>query len=391
MRILYHHRIRSKDGQYVHLEEMVRALRSQGHRLEIVGPRHVETEEFGADAGFVAALKRWMPGAAYEALELSYALADYRRLAAVIRRFRPDVIYERYNLYFPSGVWARRRFGVPLMLEVNAPLFEERSKFGGLALPALARRTEQYAWRGADVVLPVTEVLAGRVAAAGVPRERIRVISNGINEEAFANLPSPQQAKRALGLEGRFVLGFVGFMRDWHGLDRVLRFMAEQPRRDLHALFIGDGPDRARLERIAAELGLADRLTVTGVLGRDRVPAAVAAFDLALQPAVVDYASPLKLFEYLYVGLPIVAPDSPNIREILVPDDNGLLFDPRSDASFFAALSRGLDDEVLRRRLARRARETVEQRGLTWNANARKVAALAAEILGAGRSQPCAA
>lgn len=391
MRILYHHRIRSKDGQYVHLEEMVRALRSQGHRLEIVGPRHVETEEFGADAGFVAALKRWMPGAAYEALELSYALADYRRLAAVIRRFRPDVIYERYNLYFPSGVWARRRFGVPLMLEVNAPLFEERSKFGGLALPALARRTEQYAWRGADVVLPVTEVLAGRVAAAGVPRERIRVISNGINEEAFANLPSPQQAKRALGLEGRFVLGFVGFMRDWHGLDRVLRFMAEQPRRDLHALFIGDGPDRARLERIAAELGLADRLTVTGVLGRDKVPAAVAAFDLALQPAVVDYASPLKLFEYLYVGLPIVAPDSPNIREILVPDDNGLLFDPRSDASFFAALSRGLDDEVLRRRLARRARETVEQRGLTWNANARKVAALAAEILGAGRSQPCAA
>lgn len=391
MRILYHHRIRSKDGQYVHLEEMVRALRSQGHDVEIVGPRHVETEEFGADAGFVAALKRWMPGAAYEVLELSYALADYQRLAAVIRRFRPDVIYERYNLYFPSGVWARRRFGVPLMLEVNAPLFEERSRFGGLALPALARRTEQYAWRGADVVLPVTEVLAGRVAAAGVPRERIRVIPNGINEEAFANLPSPQQAKRALGLEGRFVLGFVGFMRDWHGLDRVLRFMAEQPRRDLHALFIGDGPDRARLERIAGELGLEDRLTVTGVLGRDKVPAAVAAFDLALQPAVVDYASPLKLFEYLYVGLPIVAPDSPNIREILVPDDNGLLFDPRSDASFFAALSRGLDDEVLRRRLARRARETVEQRGLTWNANARKVSALAAEILGAGRTQPCAA
>ncbi len=391
MRILYHHRIRSKDGQYVHLEEMVRALRSQGHEVEIVGPRHVETEEFGADAGVVAALKRWLPGFVYELLELSYALADYQRLAAVIRRFRPDVIYERYNLYFPSGVWARRRLGVPLMLEVNAPLFEERSKFGGLALPALARRTEQYAWRGADVVLPVTEVLARRVAAAGVPRGRIRVIPNGINEEAFANLPSPQQAKRALGLEGRFVLGFVGFMRDWHGLDRVLRFMAEQPRRDLHALFIGDGPDRARLERIAGELGLEDRLTVTGVLGRDKVPAAVAAFDLALQPAVVDYASPLKLFEYLYVGLPIVAPDSPNIREILVPDDNGLLFDPRSDASFFAALSRGLDDEVLRRRLARRARETVEQRGLTWNANARKVSALAAEILGTGRSQACAA
>src|SRR4029453_8280636 len=102
MRILYHHRIRSKDGQFVHLEEMIHALRSLGHELEIVGPRHVENERFGADAGYVASLKKWLPGAAYEALELCYSVADYRRLAAAVRRFRPDVIYERYNLYFPS-------------------------------------------------------------------------------------------------------------------------------------------------------------------------------------------------------------------------------------------------------------------------------------------------
>ena len=156
---------------------------------------------------------------------------------------------ERYNLYFPSGIWARRRFRVPLLLEVNAPLLEERRRFGGIALPRLARWSERFAWREADFVLPVTEVLAGRVAAAGVPRERIRVIPNGINEHAFAHLPDRESAKRQLGLAGRFVLGFVGFMRDWHGLDRVLRFMKDHPRSDLHALLVGDGPDRARLTR----------------------------------------------------------------------------------------------------------------------------------------------
>ncbi|HEX9772866.1 MAG TPA: glycosyltransferase family 4 protein [Steroidobacteraceae bacterium] len=389
MRILYHHRIRSKDGQFVHLEEMIHALRGLGHEIEIVGPRHVEDERFGADAGVVASLKRWLPGAAYETLELSYSVADYRRLAAAIRRFRPDVIYERYNLYFPSGLWARRRYGLPLLLEVNAPLFDERSRFGGIALPRLARWSERYAWREADLVLPVTEVLAGRVMAAGVPRERIRVIANGINEEAFSGLPDRAAAKRRFGLADRFVLGFVGFMRDWHGLDRVLRVMKDHPRGDLHALFVGDGPDRDRLERIAAELGLSSRLTITGVVDRDQVPAAIAAFDVALQPAVVEYASPLKLFEYLYVGLPILAPDSPNIREVLSDGENGLLFDPGDDASFRRALGRLLLDDDLRDRLAARGRETVRLRDLTWSGNARRVTRLAEELAG-GRAQTCA-
>ena len=224
------------------------------------------------------------------------------RLASAVLAFRPDVIYERYNLYFPSGIWARRRFRVPLLLEVNAPLYEERRRYGGIALPRLAQWSERHAWRGADLVLPVTEVLAGHVESAGVPRERIHVIPNGINETSFAGLPDREAAKRSLGLAGRFVLGFVGFMREWHGLDRVLRFMKQQTRGDLHALFVGDGPDRARLERIAAELGLSSRLTITGVVERNAVPAAIAAFDVALQPAVVEYASPLKLFEYLFVG-----------------------------------------------------------------------------------------
>ena len=389
MRILYHHRIRSKDGQFVHLEEMIHALAGLGHDVQIVGPRHVEDERFGADAGYVASLKKWLPGAAYEALELGYALADYRRLAATIRTFRPDVIYERYNLYFPSGIWARRRFQVPLLLEVNAPLFEERRRFGGIALPGLAQWSERYAWRGADLVLPVTEVLAGHVVTRGVPRERIHVIPNGINEQAFAALPEHAVAKRRLGLGDRFVLGFVGFMRDWHGLDRVLRFMKDQPRPDLHALFVGDGPDRARLERIAGELGLSSRLTITGVIERKDVPAAIAAFDIALQPAVVDYASPLKLFEYLYVGLPIVAPDSPNIREVLSDGDNGLLFDPGHEGSFSRVLGRLLSDEALRRRLAARATETVRHRDLTWAGNARRVTRLA-ESLAGERVQACA-
>ncbi len=108
MRILYHHRIRSKDGQFVHVEELIAAFRSLGHEVRIVGPDHVETEEFGAGAGWVATLKEHLPGAIYEMLEFGYALHDYRRIRRAIDEFRPDLVYERYNLFLPSGVLAAR-------------------------------------------------------------------------------------------------------------------------------------------------------------------------------------------------------------------------------------------------------------------------------------------
>jgi glycosyltransferase involved in cell wall biosynthesis len=376
MKILYHHRIRSKDGQFVHVEELIGAFRSLGHEVRVVGPEHVENEAFGADAGWVATLKQHLPGAAYELLELGYSLHDYRKVRAAIAEFRPDLVYERYNLFLPSGVRAARAAGVPIFLEVNAPLFEERGRFGGLSLRRLAKWSEDYVWRNADAVLPVTRVLAERVRAAGVPDERIHVIPNGINEREFSDLPSPEDAKRRLGLEGRFVLGFVGFMRDWHGLERVVEFMAGAGRPDLHALFVGDGPARDGLERRAAQLGLRDRVTVTGVVQRAEIPAVLAAFDVALQPAVVEYASPLKLFEYLAVGLPVLAPATPNLREVLVADVNAMLFDPADPSDFARGLQRLCEDEATRRRLGNSARDAIRQQGLTWRRNAERVTEL---------------
>jgi glycosyltransferase involved in cell wall biosynthesis len=358
----------------VHLEELVGALRRKGHEVELAGPRHVEHERFGADAGIVDWMKRWSPLAIYELMELAYALVDYARLAKAIRRFRPDVIYERYNLFLPSGVWASRRFGLPLILEVNAPLFYERARHsGGLALRRLARWSERYAWCNADHVLPVTNVLADIVREAGVPGDRITVIHNGIDEASYASLPGREAAKKAAGLDGRLVLGFVGFMREWHGLDRVVTFLARNKDLPLHAVFVGDGPVRVGLEQLAAARNVSDRMTITGVIERNRVPHMLASFDVALQPAVVEYASPLKLFEYLAAGLPVIAPDSENIREVLEHDRNALLFSSVDDASFGLALDKICRDASLRERLSKAARQTILERGLTWDRNADRV------------------
>jgi glycosyltransferase involved in cell wall biosynthesis len=377
MRILYHHRTRSKDGQYVHIEEMIDALRAQGHEVIIVAPPSAETESFGSDAGAVALLKRYLPKWFYELMELGYSLVAYRRLARAIRSHRPDCVYERYNLFLPAGIWAARKFRLPLLLEVNAPILEERSRYDGLSLTRLARWSQAYAWRNADMVLPVTRVLGDIVASYGVPLERIVVIPNGINGERFDAAPDVAAAKRALGLDGRMVLGFTGFVRDWHGLDKVIDLIANDPQESRrHLLVVGDGPARAGLERQARELGIENRVTFTGIIGRDDVAGYVAAFDIALQPSVVAYASPLKLFEYLALGKAIVGPAQPNIEEILSQDHNAVLFDPDSRAALADAVDRLCRDGVLREKVAANARATIGERKLTWRENALRVVGL---------------
>lgn len=382
MKILYHHRTASKDGQAVHIEEMIHALRELGHEVRVVGPAAADGKQgMGGQSSWVAKLRAHLPKAVYELMELAYSLVAYRRLAKAAREFQPDVLYERYNLFLLAGVMLRRKTGVPLLLEVNAPLAEERGKFGGLGLPAMAAWAEGLAWRSADAVLPVTRVLGQHVTARGVPEHKLTVIPNGINEAHFATAPSQAEAKAKLGWPEAMVLGFTGFVRDWHGVDRVIRWLAQSSvASDARLLIVGDGPARADLERLARELNLQDRVRFTGVVDRDQVPAYVAAFDIALQPAVVRYASPLKLFEYLALGKAIVAPSVPNLLEVLTDGDNAVMFNPDQAGGLEAALDKLCTDTALRQRVAAGAQASIASQGLTWLGNARRVTALAQTV-----------
>lgn len=373
MKILYSHRIRSRDGQGVHLEAMVASLRAAGHEVRVVGPAGFDRATLGGESRGLAGLRRWLPAWLLELAEFGYAVPATWRLAAAARAFRPDVIYERANLYHLAGCFVAWRRRVPLLLEVNAPLAEERARFGGLGLPRLAAWTERRAWRGASRVLPVTAVLAQRVVDAGVPATRITVIPNGIHPEDFPP-PAPQEAPSREAL----VLGFIGFMRDWHGLDGVLRGMAAwRGPVPLTLVLVGEGPARPGLEQLAAELGIAHRVRFAGLAERGAVPGLLASFDIALQPAAVAYASPLKVVEYMAAGRAIVAPDQPNLRELLCDGENALLFDPGAPGAFWAAVERLALDGALRARLGDAARETVRRQDLTWPGNARRVIAIA--------------
>lgn len=387
LRILYHHRVAAADGMRVHITEVVAALRRSGHEVQVVGPGGADSEAVaGAGSRLEAVadlLRRRLPAAAFELLELAYNIPAYFRLRAAAQAFRPDVLYERYNLFLLAGLLLRRSLDLPMLLEVNAPLASERAAFGNLQLRPLARRCEAMLWNGADAVLPVTEVLAGQVRAVR-QRGGVHVIPNGGEPDRRPDRDAVAAARRRLGLpEDAIVLGFVGFVRAWHGVGWAIEALPALPS-EVCLVIVGDGPALPELRDRAAALGVGPRVHVLGRVPHEEVAPLMQSFDVALQTAATPYASPLKLFEYMALGKAIVAPDQPNLREVLSDGENALLFAPADQTAFAAALRRLCCEAALRADLGAAAERTLRERPYTWTHNAQRIAALGRSLAARG-------
>lgn len=369
MKILYHHRIASKDGQYVHVEEIINALKSQGHEVIVVAPQVTQNAEFGSDGGWMSKLRSNLPKFISELLEFGYSFLAFFKLCHAIIKYKPDGIYERYNLFLPAGIWAKKLFNKKLLLEVNSPLYDERKKYGGLSLSWLAKWSEYYTWRNADQVLPVTKVLASYITKAGVPKSRITVIPNGIDPDRFQSTNTEHDQR----FQNKLVIGFVGFCREWHRLDEVMSLIASEKNPDLMFLIVGDGPVLEQLKHQALDLNMANNFHITGLVKREEMPYWLDQIDIAIQPAVTPWASPLKLIEYLAKGKAIVAPDTPNIKELLTHNDNAVLFDSNSTDNMIKSVKLIITNASLRQKLQKNAIQTINDLHLTWSNNAQVI------------------
>ncbi|HKJ87113.1 MAG TPA: glycosyltransferase family 4 protein, partial [Gammaproteobacteria bacterium] len=330
MRILYHHRTRAEDAQGVHIEALCRAFERLGHEVRLVGLA-VPAGQGGGNAGarnntslFGLTMPHWL----YEVLALGYNLPAFFVLTWQMLRFRPELVYERYALFNVAGRWAAAVFRVPFVLEVNAPLSEEMKEHGGLVLQGLARRVENRLCATADRTVVVSAAMREVFTRRGLPEERFLVVPNAVDRDRFHPGVSGDGVRKELGLGDHLVVGFVGWIRPWHGVDDLLEAFGRlaERRTDAALLLVGDGPAVPALRARSVELGLEDRVIFTGPVDRERVPEYVAAMDVAVQPNVTAYASPIKLFEYLATGRPVIAPDKPNITEVISEGREGLLF-----------------------------------------------------------------
>ncbi len=225
---------------------------------------------------------------------------DGRRLAtrAVAALGPPSLIWERHALFSDAGLWLAHAHRATRIVELNAPLVLERARYGRLRQRALAERLERASLRAADRVVAVSAWLAAwAVAEVGCAPERVRHVPNGT---ALRGDGDRDGARRRLGLSG-LVIGFVGSMKPWHGVERLPAILDALP--EATALIVGDGPCSIPAHPRAIALGRVAPADLGGV---------VAAMDVGLAPYAADappWFCPLKILDYQAEGVPVVAAD----------------------------------------------------------------------------------
>jgi glycosyltransferase involved in cell wall biosynthesis len=277
----------------------------------------------------------------------------------LIRQVRPDIIIERYHNF---GGESLRSEGWHV-LEVNAPIVDypnsPKQRLDRALLVEPFRRWRDWQCRTADrFVVPTKAILPD-----WIPPEKIHETEWGVDTNRFRpGVQPPPGVKLPFARDGRLIVIFIGAFRAWHGVRHLVRAMKilrdeGHATRDagihtgIHAVLIGDGPEREPAEAEARAAGLDTSLTFTGALPHELLPACLAAADIGVAPfdtaahaplSLAFYWSPLKVFEYMAAGLPVVAPDIPRLRQILGAGEAGLLYDaasPQGLADAIAALA----------------------------------------------------
>jgi glycosyltransferase involved in cell wall biosynthesis len=323
----------------------------------------------------------------------------YRKARQAVLRERPDFLYERYVRGISVGARLAHEFDLPFILEMNTSFtfpiewWDEHSAL----LPWAVARVERYNTTAADKVVVVSSHLRDYLRDRGVPPDKLVLTFNAADVRRFPSARSDVEEIRARqNLRGALVVGFVGSLKRWHGVDVLVsafpQCLAERP--DMRLLIVGDGPLRHHLEALAKREGVMEHVTFTGNVAHAEIPAYISAMDIAVCPAPAipgHHLSPLKLFEYMAAARPIVAARFSDVPSIVQDAQNGILVAPGNTGELAAAILQLARDPDLRKRLGDAARRTVNE-GQTWAHNAEKVVALFEEIArtkAAGRSKPC--
>ena len=314
------------------------------------------------------------------------------QLALALRAdFGLPVIYEARGFW--EETWLSRHGGDPASQDPGTPapsrpFSSESVRAGVVPLPLagpdlassdfyrLSREAETRCMKEADLVVTLGEVMREEIVARGVAPDKVLVVPNAVSDDFLQPLPDAAALRAELGLRpGEQVAGVVSNLVGYEGIDTLLAAIAELRSRGIpvRPLIVGDGPERAALERQAGQLGLTGTAIFTGRVPMTEVRRYHALLDLFVVPRTSDrvcqLVTPLKPVEAMASGLTVVASDVGALREIIRPDVTGALATSGDPGSFADIMEPLLYSSDIRRKLGANAREWVA-RDRTWAHNA---------------------
>lgn len=369
-------------GGSVHIQEVACGLKALGHDVRVIAMRG-SASHAGANLSCAVPVRHTR-----ERKEL--ALLSAPQVARAVAGFSPDVIMERFYNFAGAGILEAHRRGIPSLLEVNAPMIDPpgslKTKVDRLTLGSMRRWAVRQGRWSAAIVTPLASTVPPEVS-----RSKIHELPWGANVAQFNPAKLPVGEERAallaqLGLSAEYpVAAFLGSFRRWHGVEHFAEAARQLLRRDVPISFlaIGGGPELEPLRAKVAGWELPPgRMIFTGAQAHEQVPQllglaamGIAPFDIAAHPPLATfgfYWSPLKVFEYMAMQMPVVTIDTPPLNGIVREGLEGCLYSGGDVPALARAMEQLAGDADVRTQLGRAARERVVA-NYSWQTHCRSL------------------
>lgn len=375
--LLYLHRTQGKGVESVHIAGIANAFRALDCAVDICSPGGLlpdgpVAESSKADSGAgqnFSRLSKYTPELVFEFLEIFYNLIALSKLwKNGLDQY--DLIFERYAIFSCAGLIIARVKNIPFVIEVNytsrSPLVRRRSRL----LKPLAFALDKILFRSATLLTPVSTALQRElIEVFHVPESKIVVLPNAVDPARFTPRSHPIDGATK-------IIGFVGGFYPWHGLDLLIDAFNTVHKQfpDARIMLVGDGPELDRIKHKVENLDLLRKVTFAGRVNHQNLPDLMSNFYVGVMPDSNDYGSPMKIFEYMALGIPVIAPDYSPILDVMTSDKQGLIFRKKEVADLSDKLTRLLMDAHLAEKMGAAGRASVEKEH-NWNANVAKITA----------------
>ena len=372
MRIIYYsphptHDIVSEVGYATHQREVILALRNLGHEVFPVimgGTEEANLNTLASDVYkiplYKRLIKRIVPRFIWTSLNnyklIRHDLKAGKILEENILKIQPDLIYERSEYLQDSGAILANKYKIKYFIEVNAPFVEEMNVFEGYSFyHNKAHAIERFKLNSAAKVFTVSSALKDfLVAKYNCLTEKIIVQPNCINpDKVFYDNQTVESLRVELGLDSNKVIGFVGSMFPYHGVDVLInafsKVIAAFPNTKL--LIVGDGIVLNDLKKLTQNLSLEQSVIFTGKVPHKLVFNYIQLMDVCVMAKSNWYGSPVKIFEYGLLKKPIIAPNNVPVRDVMVNMHDAILIQ-ENETDLKNALCNLLENETLAESLA---------------------------------------
>lgn len=367
-------------GYGSHMRGMVQGFKEEGHTVEILvlGKKPQSTDSNAPSTSIKTLLKNVIPKIIWRTLkeiqQIRFDKHAAKELLRTVQTFQPEMVYERSAWMSNGSVKVLKSFNLQHVVEINAPFEEEVKSFEKAPsfIAFLGKTKLKFLLQSADLILPITSSLQTYlIERYELNSIKCVVVPNAIEKhEIQINESRVAAINKQFNLSEVTVLGFVGSIFPYHGVDRLITGVSKLKYTDIAILIVGDGYLIPELKELASELGIASRVHFTGSVPKEDIYNYISAMDILTLPNTEWYCSPVKLFEYGAFGKTILAVNEAGVSDVMT-NEEGQLFE-NNDSAFQDALLVAITAIDALEEKAKKFQQKVLAKH-NWRANAQKV------------------